>query len=113
MMDWTTAPTNSESDTSTRRRGNTNRRTSSSPISPTADSDRMIAGPRIAKGASSMVRIVGVGKPSANAVGGHLQAVAPIGVDFVDQGLAAQLEHLVGGGRREDVHEPRDDPGPP
>src|SRR5689334_18554078 len=105
MMDWTTAPENSESPSVTRRCGKTNRRTSSRKISAAPASDRMIAGPRMTRGASSMVR-----QRSENAL--HVQPLAPVGLRFVDDRLAAQLEHLLSGGCGEDVHEPRDDAGP-
>src|SRR3954466_8020046 len=105
MIDWTTAPENSESPSVTRRCGRTNRRTSSKPISAVAASDRMIVGPRMTRGASSMVRVL-----SANAR--HIQPFAPVGRYLVLEGLAPHLEHLLRGGRGKQVHEPRDDSGP-
>src|SRR4051794_877869 len=97
MMDCTTAPENSESPSVTRRRGRTNRRTSSRNNSDAAANERMIVGPRMTRGASSMAQ-----RPSANA--GHVQPFTPVGLGFVDGGLAAQLQYFLGGGGCEDMH---------
>src|SRR3954453_8410653 len=105
MMDWTTAPENSESPSVTRKCGNTNRRTSSRKISAVMASDPMIAGPRMTRGASSMRAIL-----SGNA--SHVQAFAPVRRYFVLEGLAAQLEYLLRRRCCEQVHHPRDDAGP-